>query len=83
MGECRTPFTCASNIEFQISKEQKTGIIECHDRSVQGLNAPIEIIQQGKAIIRGGFWDGRLSIKKTNAKEESICRWNHHSTITV
>ena len=82
MGECKTPFTCASNIEFQLAKEQKAGTIESYDRSIQGLNAPIEIIQQGKVIIRGGFWDGRLSIRKTNAKEESTCRWNHHSTIT-
>lgn len=82
MGECKTPFTCASNVEFQLAKEQKAGTIESCDRSIQGLNAPIEIIQQGKVIIRGGFWDGRLSIRKTSAKEESTCRWNHHSTIT-
>lgn len=82
MGDSRTPFTCASNIEIQMIAEHKTSIIECFDRSVEGLCAPIEIIQQGKVVIRGGYWDGRLSIKKTHSKEESICRWNHHSTIT-
>lgn len=82
MGECRTPFTCASNVEIQMVKDQKAGTVEYFDRSVEGLCAPLEIIQQGKVIIRGGFWDGRLSIKKTNTKEESTCRWNHHSTIT-
>ena len=82
MGDSRTPFTCASNIEIQVTSEQKSGIIECFDRSIEGLTAPIEILQQGKLIIRGGYWDGRLSIKKTHSKEESICRWNHHSTIT-
>lgn len=82
MGDSRTPFTCASNIEIQVVAEQKSGIIECFDRSIEGLSPAIGILQQGKIIIRGGYWDGRLSIKKTHSKEESICRWNHHSTIT-
>jgi hypothetical protein len=82
MGDSRTPFTCASNIEIQMISEHKSNVIECFDRSVEGLCAPVEIIQQGKVIIRGGYWDGRLGIKKTHSKEESICRWNHHSTIT-
>lgn len=41
----------------------------------------MEVIQQGKTIISGGYWDGRLTIQKQNIKE-NCHKWVHNSTIT-
>lgn len=80
MGESKTPFTCANNKEIQMLKDTK-GTVESHDRSAIGFNAPIEIMQQGKIIVRGGFWDGRLTVQKANVKDHPH-KWCHHNTIT-
>ncbi|CAG9332437.1 unnamed protein product [Blepharisma stoltei] len=81
MGECKTPFTCANNKEIQLLKDQKSWTIENQDRSAIGFNAPIEIMDQGKIIVKGGFWDGRLTVQKANVKDHPH-KWCHHNTIT-
>ncbi|CAG9328520.1 unnamed protein product [Blepharisma stoltei] len=81
MGESKTPFTCALNKEVQFYKMKEIGEVEALDRSIRGFNASIEIIQQGKNVIIGGFWDGRLTIQKHHTKESNH-KWVHYSTIT-
>ena len=83
MGDNKTPFTCALHKEVFLPKEQKGGCIEAKDRSLSGFNAPIEILQQGKVVVSGAYWDGRIRISKTAGKETPTDRWHHQSTITA
>jgi len=32
------------------------------DRSVIGFNSPVSILQNGRIVAEGGYWDGRLTV---------------------
>jgi hypothetical protein len=82
VGESKAPFTCALEKERKLGKDLRTGSIETRDRSMIGFNAPIAILNNGRLLAHGGYWDGRLTIQKTNENESPSHLQNHYNTIT-
>jgi hypothetical protein len=81
-SESRTPFTCTFERERHFTRDLTNAEVETKDRSVSTLNAPIAIMSEGKILVQGGYWDGRLTIQRIAGNEKPTQIWNHYSTVT-
>lgn len=52
------------------------------DSSVVGYNLPVLILNSGKYIVHGGFWNGSIQINPVG-KEKVVQYQHHHSTVTA
>ena len=59
------PFQCGVEREKSINIERPTGtdsLFNIWDRSVELIQFPLEILNYGKLLVVGGYWDGRLIV---------------------
>lgn len=72
-------FSCepVANVEYF-----KENIIQCEDISINTYNPPYHFLQSCKSVVFGGYWDGRLSIRKFNSSEILNLKFYHSTTIT-
>lgn len=55
-----TPFTCCEDRKKKYDSKTKIGGLDMYDRSVKKFDFPMHILMNGRYIVKGGFWDGKL-----------------------
>jgi len=79
-----TPFSLGSDKKMIFDPHEKELGLEQLDRSLKKYDAPVHIHKDGKLIVRGGFWDGRIAICPTEGSNEPYSKLQgHSSTVTT
>ena len=60
----------------------KDGTISTEDNSIKYFNTPFILYNGCKSVAMGGYWDGRIQIRKLFYNEITNLKFVHHSTVT-
>jgi len=77
-----TPFTCGEEKKKKYDNRTKFCGLDLYDRSIKKFDFPILLLNNGKYIVRGGFWDGKIAVSPLD-NELTVTYGFHHSTVTV
>lgn len=55
-----TPFSLGGDRKLKFSSVNVDNGFEQVDRSIKKFDQPILILNEGRQVVRGGYWDGRI-----------------------
>lgn len=65
-----TPFSLGSDRKTGFSSVEIENGIDQIDRSIKKFDQPILILNEGKHVVRGGYWDGRVVFSQVEANSD-------------
>jgi len=78
------PFKCVIEKEkFARLDRGKFDYFDHSDTSVTYLSYPIAFMNNGKSIVSGGYWDGRLATYSTETDTVGDIYYNHNDSVTT
>lgn len=79
-----TPFSLGSDKKLGFESHEKEYGLEQFDRSLKKFDVPINIMKEGRVVVKGGFWDGRIAFCPTEGSNETYYELHSHtSTVTT
>jgi WD40 repeat protein len=78
-----TPFSLGSDKKLSFDSHDKENGLEQFDRSLKKFDAPIHILKEGKLVVKGGFWDGRIAFCPTEGSNEPYFELHGHSSTVI
>ena len=62
-----TPFSLGGDRKLKFASVGVEGGIDQIDRSIKKFDQPILILNEGKTVVRGGYWDGRVVFSEVDS----------------
>lgn len=61
----------------------KDGLIDSEDSSIYSYSPPFQFFQGCKSLALGGYWDGRIQLRRFSTSESLNLKFFHSSTVTA
>ena len=65
-----TPFSLGSDRKAEFNSVGTQNGIDQIDRSIKKFDQPILILNEGKLVVRGGYWDGRVVFSQVETQAD-------------
>ena len=79
-----TPFSLGGDKKTRYNPQIVSGGVDQIDRSIKKYDQPIVILGEGRYVVRGGFWDGKLAFCPVEGSQDpELSLHGHRSTVSA
>ena len=73
-----TPFSLGGDRKAKFNGIEVEAGIDQVDRSIKKFDQPILILNEGKHVVRGGYWDGRIVFSEVESNSDKNSELRAH-----